>query len=95
MELRGDVFKKVDASSMDNDSITVGDVDDYTRIPVEFEQFDVDSSDELNEELHGAAERALLESDADSVEEDLGYELVREMDETSAEVAFVVVKPHL
>jgi hypothetical protein len=93
MDLRNGIFTRVDASGMKADTgLSVEHVDTgrVVREHVEFEEVAADSSEELDKLLHGRAERALLDSDLDELAEGVGYELVRDEDETSWEGTFVV-----
>lgn len=97
-EIRGEVFKEVDATSLDDhDSydIHVGESpEDVTSLTVEFEQFEADSVSELEAKLDERAEVALDASEADR-SENTGYEVVKEYGDTSRTCGFVVVSPHL
>lgn len=97
MDVRGKCFKTVDASNLEEkdginrtyDILFGEDAQEGDKYRVEFETVSAESGEELEEEMEWLAQDVLLASDA-SYEEDVGYELVREKNETSAEVAYVV-----
>lgn len=97
-EIRGDVFRELDATALDeHDSynIHIGETpEDVTSLSVVFREYDADSEEELERLLNERAEEVLEQSSVDRAE-NTGYEVVREYGDTYRKCGFVIVSSHL